>query len=83
MQYIKNSNTFSRGIYIENIISNGPADKTELKKGDIIVKIDNTNISKMSELQEYIFMKNPGDEIVLFVEEKDSTKEIKIQLGKK
>ncbi len=83
MQYIKNSNTFSRGIYIENIISNGPADKTELKKGDIIVKIDNTNISKMSELQEYIFMKNPGDEIVLFVKEKDSTKEIKIQLGKK
>ena len=83
MKYIKNSNTFSRGIYIENIISNGPADKTELKKGDIIVKIDNTNISKMSELQEYIFMKNPGDEIVLFVEEKDSTKEIKIQLGKK
>ena len=83
IQYINNSNTFSKGIYVENIVSNGPADKTELKKGDIITKIDNTNISKMSELQEYIFMKNPGDEIILFVEENNNTKEIKIQLGKK
>ena len=83
IQYINNSNTFSKGVYVENIISNGPADKTELKKGDIITKIDNTNISKMSELQEYIFMKSPGDEIILFVEENDNTKEIKIQLGKK
>lgn len=83
IQYINSGNNFSKGIYVEDIISNGPADKTELKKGDIITKIDNTNISKMSELQEYIFRKNPGDEIVLFVEENNNIKEIKIQLGKK
>lgn len=83
MSYIDKNIDLKEGVYVEKIIEEGPAAETEIKKGDVITKIDNTNISKMSELQEYIFSKNPGDEILLEIRRKDVCKNIKIVLGGK
>ena len=47
------------------------------------MRIDNTSVNKMSELQEYIFSKNPGDEIVLTVIRNDKEKQIIVKLGNK
>ena len=83
MSYIDENISLANGVYIERITDDGPAKETDLKKGDIITKIDNTNINKMCELQEYIFSKNPGDEIILTILRKDEEKQIKIILGEK
>ena len=83
MSYMDENISFANGVYIEKITEDGPANGTELKKGDIITKIDNTNINKMCELQEYIFSKNPGDEIILTIIRKDEEKQIKVILGEK
>lgn len=83
MTYLNKDIKLLQGVYVEKIIENGPAYNTELKKGDIITKIDNTNISKMSELQEYVFSKNPEDEIVITITRNNKEKQIKISLGKK
>lgn len=83
MSYIDENIDLANGIYIEKITEDGPANETELKKGDIITKIDNTNVNKMCELQEYIFSKNPGDEIILTIIRNDEEKQIKVALGEK
>ena len=38
--YLNNNLSFTNGIYVAQIIKNGPASKTELKEGDIITSID-------------------------------------------
>ena len=83
ISYINQNIKLSEGIYIESIIENGPASGIDLKKGDIIIKIDNTSVNKMCELQAYIFSKNPGDEIVLTVIRNNKEKQLKVVLGEK
>lgn len=83
MSYINHNIKLSEGIYIESIIENGPASVTELKKGDIVFRIDNTSVNKMCELQSYIFSKNIGDEITLTVIKNNKEKQVKIMLGQK
>ena len=70
-------------IYIEDVIEEGPASGTDLRKGDIITKIDNTSVNKMCELQEYIFSKNAGDEIILNVIRDGNEKQVKVVLREK
>ena len=55
----------------------------DLKVGDIITKIDDIDINKMSELRKYIYSKNAGDEVNLIVLRNKKTYSIKIKLGKK
>lgn len=83
MSYLNNNIKLSEGIYIESIIKDGPASKTELKKGDIIIKIDNTSVNKMCELQSYVFRKNVGDEILITIIRNNKEKQVKIILGEK
>jgi len=83
MSYVNNNIKLSEGIYIESITKYGPAYETELKKGDIITRIDNTSVNKMCELQAYIFSKNPGDEITLTVIRSNKEKQVKVILEEK
>ena len=83
MSYVNKDINLSSGIYIEKIAEDGPSSKTDLRKGDIITKIDNTSVNKMSELQEYIFSKKPEDEIILTIVRKNEEKQIKVVLGQK
>lgn len=83
MSYVNKNINLAAGIYIEKIAEDGPANKTDLRKGDIIFKIDNTSVNKMSELQEYIFSKNPEDEIILNIIRNNKERQIKIVLGEK
>ena len=54
-----------KGIYIAQIAQDGPLSNSELQVGDVIVKIDNYEINKMSELRKYIYQKKPGDSVTL------------------
>ncbi len=80
--YLNSNIKFEEGIYVVQITKNGPADKTELKEGDIIISIDEKNLSTMNDLREYIYTKKPNDEVTLKVTRGKINKEIKIVLGK-
>jgi Do/DeqQ family serine protease len=54
-----------QGVYIDNIIENGAADKAGIRQGDVIVKIDNVPINGKSELTEVVGQKNPGDRVMV------------------
>ncbi|MAW94639.1 MULTISPECIES: trypsin-like peptidase domain-containing protein [unclassified Leeuwenhoekiella] len=51
----------SEGVYVGSVDSNTGAAKAGLQEGDIIVKIDNTKISKISDLTGYLGAQRPGD----------------------
>ncbi len=55
----------TQGFYISKVSKNSGAEKSGLQKGDIIVKIDNQNISSYAELNGYINTKSPKDKVQL------------------
>lgn len=81
--YLDNSINFDSGIYIAQISVDGPSKTSGLKVGDIITKVDNISINKMSELRSYIYTKKPGDEVSLTILRNKREKIVKIKLGKR
>ena len=78
-------NSFSSGIYVAQILKDGPSFGKGLKEGDIITKIDDKSLNTINDLREYIYTKKPGDKVVLNINNKTgkAIKEIEITLGKK
>lgn len=81
--YLNNNINFNSGIYVTQIIKNGPASNTELKEGDIITSIDGKILKTMNDLREYIYSKNPNDTIELQIARGRVNKNISITLRKK
>ena len=60
--------TRTEGFYISNVTKNSGADRSGLKKGDIIVKLDNQSVATFADLSGYINTKRPNDKVqVTFV----------------
>ena len=81
--YLESNIDFDSGIYIAQISVDGPSKTSGLKVGDIITKIDDISINKMSELRNYIYTKKVGDEVSLTILRNKKERVIKIKLGKK
>lgn len=56
-----------RGIIINDIIAGGAASETDLKAGDIILKIDDKEVNKPNELQSYVASKTAGTTVKLTI----------------
>ena len=80
--YVNSKIEFEKGIYVEQILNDSPL-KNSLKVGDIILKIDNLELNKMSDLRTYIYSKNPGDEVNLIIYRNSKQLEIKAKLKSK
>ena len=52
---------YPNGVYIEEVLEGGAADKAGIRKGDVLVKVDSTAITTPSSLQEKVNSYNPGD----------------------
>lgn len=83
IKYLNNDVSFNEGIYVVKIAKDGPATKTNLKTGDIITKIDDISINKMSELRTYIYRKKPGEKIMLTISRNNREIPIEVTLSKK
>lgn len=81
--YLDSNLSFENGIYVVEIINNSQAQMAGLMPGDIITKIDNVTLNKMSELRKYIYTKKPGEEVTLLVQRKGIMAPVKITLGSK
>lgn len=82
-KYLNSNLDFNNGIYVVKISSDGPATKSGLKVGDIITKIDDYTINKMSELRNYIYTKAPNDKVVLTINRNNKEYTVNITLGKR
>ena len=81
-KYLNSNLDFENGIYVVKISTDGPAVRSGLKVGDIITKIDDRNINKMSELRNYIYTKAPGDKVTLIINRNNKEYKAEITLGK-
>jgi len=52
-----------RGVYVANVNANSAAADAGLKTGDVIVGVNGKKVNSVSELQEIIALKRPGDQV--------------------
>lgn len=83
VKYLKNDIEFDSGIYVVQIMKDGPVAKTNIKIGDIITKIDEISVNKMSELRNYIYGKKAGDTVKLTITRNKKEYEVEVILSKK
>ena len=81
--YLNLKNKINKGVYVSKIIINGPSYLSELKEGDLIIKIDEKQLVTINDLREYIYSKSPGDIVTLNILRGENQKNITITLGKK
>lgn len=55
------------GVYIEEVLKGGAAEKAGIKRGDVIIRVDSTEIRSASSLQEKVSSFNPGDKAEVVV----------------
>lgn len=72
----------TEGFYINNIRKNTGAEKSGLKKGDIIVNIDNQKIATFADLSGYINTKRPNDKVNVTIIRDSEIKTIAVTLSK-
>ncbi|RVT77648.1 PDZ domain-containing protein [Flavobacterium sufflavum] len=72
----------TEGFYIDNVGKSTGADKAGLKKGDVIVKIDNKEINTYADLTGYINTKRPNDKVNVTIVRNDETRTIPVTLSK-
>ena len=81
--YLNGNIEFDSGIYVDEVSVSGPSYKSGLQEGDIITQIDQVTLNKMSEFRNYIYQKQPGDNVTLKVLRNRREIEINITLGKR
>ena len=70
----------NEGVLILSVVKDSPAEKAELKAGDIILKIDGKNITDTDNLSTVISDYGSGDEIEIEIRRKGKIKNIKVEL---
>ena len=74
--------TSKTGVYVYSVYDDSPAAKAKMKKGDIIIKINDDTISNMQDLQTSLFKNGQNIEKPITVTVKRGEKEevLKVQL---
>ncbi|MEN8120568.1 MAG: Do family serine endopeptidase [Bacteroidota bacterium] len=68
------------GVYVQRAIEGGAAEKSGIKAGDVILKINNVVVNKTSELQEQVSMFRPGDKVMVTLKRDNKIKKIEVTL---
>ena len=66
------------GVYIVEVSKGGAAEKSGIKKGDVIVKIGGKKVSNASSVQERVNSYRPGDKTVVTVVREGKEKDIEV-----
>ena len=81
-EYLNLKNKTNKGVYVSQIIANGPASNSGLQEGDLISSIDSNSLNTINDLREYIYSKLPGDVVKLEIIRNEKKLEIEVTLGK-
>lgn len=81
--YLDEKLDVKKGIYVAQISLDSPIIKENLREGDILTKIDNLELTKMSDLRKYIYTKKPDEKVNLTILRNNKEIQITVTLGKK
>lgn len=68
------------GVYVNSVYENSAAEEAGLKKGDVILKINKTDVTNVAELQDLVARNRPGDEIDVTFKRDGKTKTVSAKL---
>ncbi|MEO8532604.1 MAG: trypsin-like peptidase domain-containing protein [Flavobacterium sp.] len=74
--------TETQGFYVKKVTKNSGAEKAGLTTGDIIIKLDEQNISTFADLSGYINTKRPNDVVKVTYIKDGKTKAVSVTLSK-
>ncbi len=72
----------TEGFYVNDVEPTMGAAVAGIKKGDVILSLDNLEISKFSDLSGYLSTKRPGDEILVGIVRENNKLKLKVVLEK-
>lgn len=75
-------NDLPEGAYVQDVISDSPADKAGVKVGDIVTKIDGTKLSEQTQIATILAKKKIGDTINITLFRDNETQDVDIILEK-
>lgn len=75
------SNEEEGGVRIEHIVNNSPASRSQLHEGDILMKVDQTDIQDTNSFLETIEEMGPEDNLQLTVRHENEVRQIVVKLG--
>ena len=71
-----------KGVYVESVGKDSPAEKAGIKKADIITKIEGKEVSNVDQLNKVKFTYNVGDTVNLTIKRGTEELEISVKLEK-
>jgi len=71
------------GVYVDNLLSDGPARKAGVQEEDIILAVNGKNVDSPNQVQNYVALHQPGDRVVLKIFRNHKTLQIPVVLGER
>jgi S1-C subfamily serine protease len=65
-----------QGVYVMEVNEGGAAEEAGIEKGDVIVKIDEKDVTNVAELQDFVARNRPGDKIKVTFRRDGKTKSV-------
>ena len=72
-----------RGVYVDNVLGDGPAGKAGIRGEDIIFAINGKNVNSPNQVQNYVALHHPRDRVVLKIFRNRKTVRIPVVLGER
>ncbi len=72
-----------RGVLVEQVLEDSPAEKAGLKPLDVILKLDGKEILRSNQVQSIIALKKPGDKVELTILRDKKEKDVSVVLGQR
>ena len=69
------------GVLIASVTSNGPAATAGLKAGDVIIQIDNTQVTDVQSMGDALLSKSPGDTVAVTINRGGQQTTVNVTLG--
>ena len=77
---IVNNTPLNMGVIVKEVIKDSPAEKSGIKRGDIIISVNGNNIPHLERLKEMILIEEPGNTITLKIIRGENKLEIPVKL---
>jgi Do/DeqQ family serine protease len=69
-----------KGVYVQEVNVGSAGEEAGIRKGDVIIKVDETPVASAAELQEQIGRHRPGDKVAILAMRKDESKSFVVTL---
>jgi len=79
--YDISSNSDVKGAYVDAVEENSPADKAGIKKGDIIIALDDEEVTSTTYLKYLLYKHSVGDKVKITVLRDEKEKTLVVTLG--